>query len=367
MAKDPLANVIAQVSQDGRPQPAHQQWNPEQAPRQPWTLRKLFCGCFPTRPSLEEGNGMMVANGTPPVVAKVRDAAGPALLPQKTKPQKLTLILDLDETLVHSSFQPVPNPDFVIPVEVDGTVHRVFVCKRPGVDEFMRRVGELYEVVVFTASVDKYANPVLDLLDKHNAVHFRLFREACVMANGALVKDLTKLGRDLNKVIIVDNSPTSYMLQPQNAVPIGSWFDDMSDQQLAFLLSWFEEVHQQEDVYHSLSQLRTRMRAMGISNDVHVPPSLMPQALNSNPHAQILNSLTSPNPQAPNLFSPQPSPVLNPSAPNPHNPHHPHHPHHPLNTAGPSSPQTPPLAPLTPPIPPLMHHPMPPPPMGLRV
>lgn len=54
--------------------------------------------------------------------------------------QQITLVLDLDETLVHSSFKPVPNADFVVPVEVDGIVHRVFVCKRPGVDEFMKKV-----------------------------------------------------------------------------------------------------------------------------------------------------------------------------------------------------------------------------------
>lgn len=57
------------------------------------------------------------------------------------------------------------------------------------------QVGELFEVVVFTASLDKYANPVLDLLDRSNSVHYRLFREACVMNEGLLVKDLTRLVR----------------------------------------------------------------------------------------------------------------------------------------------------------------------------
>lgn len=59
------------------------------------------------------------------------------------------------------------------------------------------QVGELFEVVVFTASLDKYANPVLDLLDRTNSVHYRLFREACVMNEGSLVKDLTRLVRHL--------------------------------------------------------------------------------------------------------------------------------------------------------------------------
>jgi carboxy-terminal domain RNA polymerase II polypeptide A small phosphatase len=42
-----------------------------------------------------------------------------------------------------------------IPVEIEGNYHNVYVIKRPGVDQFMKRVGELYEVVVFTASVSK--------------------------------------------------------------------------------------------------------------------------------------------------------------------------------------------------------------------
>jgi RNA polymerase II subunit A small phosphatase-like protein len=80
-----------------------------------------------------------------------------------------------------------------VPVEVDGTVHRVFVCKRPGLDLFLKRVAEMFEVVVFTASLDKYANPVLDLMERAvpRCVHFRLFREHCVLTNGALVKDMT--------------------------------------------------------------------------------------------------------------------------------------------------------------------------------
>ena len=66
-------------------------------------------------------------------------------------------MLDLDETLVHSSFRPIPNPDFVIPVEIEGKVVDVYVLKRPHMDHFMAEVGSRFEVVVFTASLSKYA------------------------------------------------------------------------------------------------------------------------------------------------------------------------------------------------------------------
>lgn len=62
--------------------------------------------------------------------------------------------------------QPIPNADFIVPVEIDGTIHQVYVLKRPYVDEFLRKMGELYECVLFTASLAKYADPVADLLDK---------------------------------------------------------------------------------------------------------------------------------------------------------------------------------------------------------
>jgi RNA polymerase II subunit A small phosphatase-like protein len=124
------------------------------------------------------------------------------------------LVLDLDETLVHSSFRPVPNPDYILPVEIDGTIHSVYVIKRPGCDEFLQQCGQMYEVVVFTASLAKYADPLLDLLDPYNVIRARLFREACVQHEGSFVKDLSLLGRDPTDVIIIDNSPASYMFQP---------------------------------------------------------------------------------------------------------------------------------------------------------
>ncbi|TSL54342.1 Carboxy-terminal domain RNA polymerase II polypeptide A small phosphatase 1 [Bagarius yarrelli] len=181
------------------------------------------------------------------------------LLPQiKSKDVgKICVVIDLDETLVHSSFKPVNNADFIIPVEIDGAVHQVYVLKRPHVDEFLKRMGELFECVLFTASLAKYADPVSDLLDKWGAFRCRLFRESCVFHRGNYVKDLSRLGRDLNKVIIVDNSPASYIFHPDNAVPVASWFDDMSDTELLDLIPFFERLSKVDDVYTVLKQQRT--------------------------------------------------------------------------------------------------------------
>jgi carboxy-terminal domain RNA polymerase II polypeptide A small phosphatase len=141
----------------------------------------------------------------PPPLSKRQEQVGtkevppvPEAAPEKTSwllpaPQahlkgRKCLILDLDETLVHSSFKILNQADFTIPVEIEGQYHNVYVIKRPGVDAFMKRVGELYEVVVFTASVSKYGDPLLDQLDVHHVVHHRLFRESCYNHQGNYVK-----------------------------------------------------------------------------------------------------------------------------------------------------------------------------------
>jgi hypothetical protein len=69
------------------------------------------------------------------------------------KERKKCLVLDLDETLVHSSFEPVDGADFVVPIKIEQTWHQVYVTKRPGVEEFLLRVSRNFEVVVFTASL----------------------------------------------------------------------------------------------------------------------------------------------------------------------------------------------------------------------
>lgn len=157
---------------------------------------------------------------------------------------KKCLVLDLDETLVHSSFKSLRNADFVIPVEIDSQYHNVYVIKRPGVDEFMKRVGELYEVVVFTASVSRYGDPLLDQLDIHKVVHHRLFRESCYNHEGNYVKNLSVLGRPLRDTIIIDNSPMSYIFHPQHAVPVSSWFSDTHDNELVDMIPFLEDLAQ---------------------------------------------------------------------------------------------------------------------------
>eukprot|EP00048_Salpingoeca_helianthica_P022623 m.19374 g.19374 ORF g.19374 m.19374 type:complete len:229 (+) comp7577_c0_seq1:42-728(+) len=200
-------------------------------------LSWLFC-CFGSSNAPREE-----AKPRPPIAQQPADPGSNLLPPiERHLDGRRCLVLDLDETLVHSSFQPVPSADFVVPIEIEGNVHNVYVQKRPHVDTFLKHVGERFEVVLFTASLSKYADPVVDLLDTHRVFSHRLFREHCVFFNGIYVKDLSRLGREVGHSIIIDNSPASYSFHPEHAVPITSWFDDKKDSELLALLPLLTEL-----------------------------------------------------------------------------------------------------------------------------
>ncbi|KAG2796219.1 hypothetical protein PC119_g24213, partial [Phytophthora cactorum] len=161
---------------------------------------------------------------------------------------KKCLVLDLDETLVHSSFRPTDNYDFIIPVDIDGTIHHVYVCKRPGAEEFLIEMAKYYEIVVYTASLSKYADPLLDKLDPEGVIRYRLYREHCVQYEGCYVKDLSLLDRDISQTIIVDNSPMAYAFHPRNAIGCSSFIDDPNDRELESIARFLTKFQDVEDV-----------------------------------------------------------------------------------------------------------------------
>jgi RNA polymerase II subunit A small phosphatase-like protein len=81
------------------------------------------------------------------------------------------------------------------------------VIKRPGVEKFLERMSRCYELVLFTASLMEYANPLMKIIDPQGHVEFQLYRESCTLLKNAMVKDLSRLGRNMKDVIIVDVFP----------------------------------------------------------------------------------------------------------------------------------------------------------------
>jgi RNA polymerase II subunit A small phosphatase-like protein len=170
---------------------------------------------------------------------------------------KKVLVLDLDETLVHSTFEPVTNPDLILPVRIQGMTYRINVIKRPGVEEFLEHVGDLFEVVIFTASLAEYAEPLVRILDTTNAVSSLLYRQHCTPLNGVYVKDMSLLGRDMKDIILVDNSPNSFLFQPENAYHIKNFFDDKTDRELIRLSNFLDRIAEVDDV-RPIEELRRR-------------------------------------------------------------------------------------------------------------
>jgi len=168
---------------------------------------------------------------------------------------KITLVLDLDETLVHSSFVAVPNPDFTFSIELEENQICVYICVRPGARDFLRRLKDYYELVLFTASTQPYADRVVDEIDPESCIKYRLYRESCTNVGGVHVKDLSKLGRNLDRTIIIDNSSVAYLLQPYNAIAITSWYDDRHDRELFSIQDMLLKSYRVTTVYNLLSDL----------------------------------------------------------------------------------------------------------------
>lgn len=177
--------------------------------------------------------------------------------------RRKTLVLDLDETLIHShhdgvireTVKPGTPPDFVLKVMINRHPVRFFVHKRPHVDYFLEVVSQWYDLVVFTASMEIYGAAVADKLDNNRGIlHKRYYRQHCNFDAGSYTKDLLAINRDLSSIFILDNSPVAYRAYPDNAIPITSWFSDATDTALLCLLPLLDALRFCNDVRSVLSR-----------------------------------------------------------------------------------------------------------------
>ena len=152
---------------------------------------------------------------------------------QSSSLSQKTLVLDLDETLIHSLAKGGRmSSGHMVEVRLAHTLtqngvaigpqHPIlyYVHKRPHCDDFLRKISKWYNLVVFTASVQEYADPVIDWLEQERKYFSaRYYRQHCTFRNGAYIKDLSSIEPDLSKVMILDNSPLSYIFHEGKTGP----------------------------------------------------------------------------------------------------------------------------------------------------
>ena len=138
--------------------------------------------------------------------------------------KKFTLILDLDETLISFKF-------------IEDSDNRGKMSLRPGLHDFLNNMKKYYELVLFTSATKDYADPLVDLIEsKEKIFDYRLYRNHTIIYEDILVKDISKLGRSIEKMIIVDNLPQNFRLQKENGIMIKAfWGDDIYDNALTEL------------------------------------------------------------------------------------------------------------------------------------
>ncbi|KAK7305879.1 hypothetical protein VNO77_43791 [Canavalia gladiata] len=184
--------------------------------------------------------------------------------------QKLTVVLDLDETLI-CSYETASLPAALLSqateaglnwfelecvssdTEVDGKpkVSSVTVFERPGLKEFLTQLDEFADLVLFTAGLEGYARPLVDRIDVENRFSLRLYRPSTVNTEyREYVKDLTCISKDLGRIVIVDNNPFSFLLQPDNGIPCIPFCpgEPHDTQLLDVILPLLKQLSDQKDV-----------------------------------------------------------------------------------------------------------------------
>lgn len=213
---------------------------------------------------------------------------------------RLTVCLDLDGTLV-TTFTPKRAPSLP-PSAVSYIVGKggrlnpggVFVVERPGLGAFLRRLRCFAEIVIFTAGLEDYASPICDEIERrYGRFDYRLYRPATVHSDVyPCIKDLSRLGRDLRRCVLVDDTPLAFFRQPDLGIPVLQFRGDPDDRLLnEAVIPLLESLIHVPDVSRPLARRFNMLRwfeAQGLA--VHsVSPTKVPAAqMTRAPSAPIL-------------------------------------------------------------------------------
>ena len=141
--------------------------------------------------------------------------------------KKFCLVLDIDETITHTLKLPFGD----------------YFLVRPGVKDFLEEMTKYYEIIIFTSSPKNYADNILDKIDINNEFFsYRLYRKHVIYENGNSVKKLDMIGRDLKKIVFVDNLKSNAKYNLDNLYHIKTWMSDINDNQLIILKNKLKDI-----------------------------------------------------------------------------------------------------------------------------
>lgn len=208
---------------------------------------------------------------------------------------RLTVCLDLDGTLV-TTFTPKRAPSLP-PSMVTYCVGKggklnpggVYVVERPGLGTFLRRLSTFAEVVVFTAGLEDYAQPILAEIERrYGTFAHRLYRPATMHTDAyPCVKDMAcdRLGREEHRVVLVDDTPLAFLHQPDNGIPVLQFRGDVDDRLLLEAVGpLLESLSNTKDVRAVLAR-RFNMRRWFASQGLRPGPPVLPRPLEPSRHS----------------------------------------------------------------------------------
>ena len=184
--------------------------------------------------------------------SNINQARPPFILSKRKK--KFTLILSLDETLIH--LQQI-------------NYNQCSLKLRPYLIEFLENMKPYYELILFTTKTEYYTKPVIDVIQRNkNYFDFIFYREHCIFVENNYVKDLTRIGRSLDSTIIVDNFPQHFKLQKENGINIKSfWAQNPNDRALYDLIPILVNIALEEiDVRDGLEKYKDEIIGKITSN-----------------------------------------------------------------------------------------------------
>ena len=161
------------------------------------------------------------------------------------------LVLDLDETLVHTHLSPdhCENPTYEFTGEFMSSQYHIYTSTRPYLNNFLETMSKLYDIVIFTASQKVYADTILDTIDPSGRLFKkRYYQEHWIKSGDFYIKNLDILGHDLARTVLIDDEPHLPVTQVDNVIKIKEWINDPNDTELKDLIPMLTRLASTSDV-----------------------------------------------------------------------------------------------------------------------